>query len=304
MMSMNSHRTPRQPLSLDRFESAFALAGAALLLSASVAMAATDSGPADEACWTTEPGVIGSIDHPTEPEAIVLRMFTGGGFVPLEIAFLESPVFTLFGNNVAIFRPSSESSDITDALPPYQCSRLSPEQVDELLTFALDDGGLRDAADLYADPFIADTPNTVFTIDAEDVAKDVVVQALGFNPDAPDQDARAQFQALADLLTDFAPGVTPSTAYEVPVYQGLLTDIWTGSPAPAIAWPWADLAPEDFTGDGFAVATLTPAQVAQVVPVPSGGQGFIVLELPDGSQRSFAVKPLLPDAIAGEASPA
>jgi len=38
--------------------------------------------------------------------------------------------------------------------------------------------------------------------------------------------------------------------------------------------------------------------------VPSGGQGFIVLELPDGSQRSFAVKPLLPDAVAGEASPA
>ncbi len=304
MVSMNSHRTPRHPLSLDRYESAFALAGAALLLTASVATAAAGSQPADDACWTTEQGVVGSIDHPTDPEAIVLRMFTGGGFVPVEIAFLESPAFTLYGNNVAVFRPSAESTDITDALPPYECSRLSPEQVDQLLTFALDDGGLRDAADLYADPFIADTPNTVFTIDAEGVAKDVVVQALGFNPDAPDQEARAQFQTLAELLTDFAPEVTSSTAYEVPLYQGLLTDIWTGSPAAAIPWPWADLAPEDFTGEGFAVATLTPAQAAQAVPVPSGGQGFIVLELPDGSQRSFAVKPLLPDAVAGEASQA
>ncbi len=281
-----------------------ALAAAALLLTTSVTTAAAGSEPADDACWTTEPGVVGGIDHPTDPEAIVLRMFTGGGFVPVEIAFLENPVFTLFGNNVAIYRPSAESNDITAALPPYECSRLSPEQVDELLAFALDVGGLRDAADLYADPFITDTPNTVFSIDAEGVAKEVVVQALGFNPDAPDQEARAQFQTLAELLMDFAPKVTSSTLYEVPLYQGLLTDIWTGSPAAAIPWPWADLAPGDFTGEGFAVTTLTPAQAAQVVPVPSGGQGFIVLELPDGSQRSFATKPLLPDAIAGEVSPA
>lgn len=290
-------------MSLDRFGPAFALAGAALLLTASVTSAA-GSEPADDACWTTEPGVVGSIDHPTDPEAIVLRMFTGGGFVPVEIAFLESPAFTLYGNNVAVFRPSVESNDITDALPPYQCARLSPEQVDELLMFALDDGGLRDAADLYADPFITDTPSTVFTIEAEGVAKEVVVQALGFNPDAPDQDARDQFQTLAELLTDFAPEVPSSTPYEVQMYEGLLTDIWEGSPAAAIAWPWDDLAPEDFTGEGFAVATLTPAQVAQVVSVPSGGQGFIVLELPDGSQQSLAIKPLLPDAIAGEAGPA
>ena len=140
----------------------------------------------DLPCWTNEPGVVGTIDHPIDPAAIVLRMFTGGGFVPVEIAFMENPAFTLYGNNVAIFRPATSSDDITDPQAPYLCAQLAPEQVDDLLAFALEDGGLATAGELYPDPFIVDTPNTVFTIDADGVSKETTVQALGFNPDAPD----------------------------------------------------------------------------------------------------------------------
>ena len=145
---MNTSHTLRAPLSRGRFEPALALAGAVVLVAASATLAAERSPAPESSCWTSEPGSTGAIDHPTDPRSIVLRMFIGGGFVPAEIAFLESPVFTLYGNNVAIFRPAGEQQDLADPLPPYQCSRLTPEQVDELLAYALDEAGLRDAADL------------------------------------------------------------------------------------------------------------------------------------------------------------
>jgi hypothetical protein len=282
---------------MGRLQPALSLAGAALLLTTSAALAVDQSPDPGASCWTAEPGTIGAIDHPTDPQAIVLRQFTGGGFVPAEIAFLESPVFTLYGNNVAIFRPVAEMGDLTDPLPPYQCALLTPEQVDELLAFALDEAGLRDASDLYEDPFIVDTPNTVFTIDADGVAKEVVVQALGFNPDAPDPEARARFETLAERLTAFVPA-DGSVAFDVPLYEAMLSEIWLEAPAEAIAWPWSDVSPDDFVGEGWAETTLTPGQAAQVVDVPSGGQGYIVLDLPDGTQQSLAVKPLLPDELA------
>lgn len=278
----------------------------AALLLATLPTAAADASQrtaqaTDLPCWTNEPGVVGTIDHPTDPAAVVLRMFTGGGFVPVEIAFMENPVFTLYGNNVAIFRPTTSSDDITDPLAPYLCAQLAPEQVDELLAFALEDGGLATAGELYPDPFIVDTPNTVFTIDADSVSKAITVQALGFNPDAPDPEAREQFATLAGLLTDFEPQVEASETYEVQLYRGLLGETWTETPAAPMPWPWDDLAAEDFTGDGYAVAYLTPEQVAQVAAVPNGGQGFITLELPDGTIGSLTVSPVLPDpAVASD----
>ena len=88
-----------------------------------------------------------------------------------------------------------------------------------------------------------------------------------------------------------------SQAYEVQLYRGLLGEAWTETPAAPMPWPWDDLATEDFTGDGFAVAYLTPEQVAQLADVPNGGQGFITLELPDGTIGSLTVSPVLPDQL-------
>ena len=299
---MKTSSFPYLSSSRDRLSAASALAVAALLLVTTSTVAANASQRTaqanDSSCWTSEPGVVGVIDHPTDPAAIVLRMTTGGGFVPVEIAFMETPVFTLYGNNVAIFRPASVTNDITDPLAPYFCAQLRPDEVDELLAFALDQGGLRTADELYADPFIADAPNTLFTFDADGVSNEIMVQALGFNPDAPDAEAREQFEALADLLTDYEPEVDAAEPYQVELYRGLLSDVWTENPATPLSWPWDDLSPDDFIGEGFDSTYLLPDQVAQVAVVPSGGQGFILLLLPDGTLRSLTVSPLLPDQVA------
>ena len=263
-------------------------------LSSAAVTAADETSP----CWTPEPGALGAVAHPTDPLDIVLRMQVGGGFVPVEIAFMESPTFTLYGNNVAIFRPAADPGDLTDPLPPYACSVLSPQQVDELLTFALDEGGLRDADERYANPFIVDTPNTAFTVDADGVDKVVVVEALGFDDQAPDPDARARFESLAAVLSDFGSQVDVSRPYDVPLYRAMLSEPWiedAGAPAP---WPWAD-DPADLFGDGLdVIATLTPEQVAQVASVPNGGQGYILLQTPDGRLVSLTIRPLLPDETA------
>ena len=238
--------------------------------------------------------MLGEIAHPTDPEAIVLRMSVGGGFVPVEIAFMENPTFTLYGNNLAIFRPAAELESMADPLEAFACQLLTPEQVDELLIFALEEGGLADADELYLDPFIADAPNTTFTIDADDTQKSVMVQALGFNDQAPDPDARAQFQALADVLADFQTEGDVSQPYEVPLYRAMLTAAWPEIEGSVATWPWEDIAVDAFGDDPAEFVTLTPEQVADVASTPSGGQAFIILETPDGSRWSLTISPILP----------
>lgn len=269
----------------------------ALMTMAGTAVAATPV-LADEVqagCFTRQPGTIGTIDHPTDPGAVVLRMSVGGGFVPYEVAFIEqNPVFTLYGNDTAVFQPAATQESITDPWAPYQCVRLSPEQVDELLGFALEEGGLADANELYPHPYIVDTPTTSFTIDADGVSKVVSIQALGFD-EAPDEEARAGFDALADLLTHFDDEVDGEEPYDVTLYEALLTPWWAEDVPPAISWPWSALTPADFEGDEYArFAMLTAEQAGEVVEVPNGGQIMVPVTTPDGELLSLSVRPILP----------
>ena len=226
-------------------------------------------------------------------------MAVGGGFVPYEIAFLqENPTFTLYGNDVAIYQPAvSPDAAFTDPWPAYLCAQLTPEQVDELLSFALDDGGLADARDEYLNPNIVDVPTTTFTIDAAGVDKVVAVHALGFDM-APqeDFDARVGFKALADLLTSFeAVGAVP---YEVPAYAALLTPrrrrVRDRGGRLALARAHARVVRGD---ENARMGTLTPEQVAAVTTVPNGGQVLIAITGPDGEPLSLSVRPFLPDTV-------
>jgi hypothetical protein len=227
------------------------------------------------------------------------------GFVPVEVSLTSVPVFTLYGDNTAVFRAQTEVfPPAGEPMPPLVKATLSPEQVDALLTFALEQGGLRDAAELYTQPLVADVPTTIFTINAADVDKTVSVQALGFD-EGPDAAIRAQFGQLADLLDSFeeqvaAGNVESAEPFAPQQYRGILTDAQgVGPDMVAQPWPWTDVSPDDFQGpdDGIArYAGLTPEQVAAVTDVPNGGITNILLDLPDGDgQVWLAIRPLLPD---------
>ena len=211
-----------------------------------------------------------------------------------------SPVRLSLHHNkdVAIYQPAgSPDAAFTDPWPAYLCAQLTPEQVDELLTFALEDGGLADARDEYLNPNIVDVPTTTFTIDAAGVDKVVAVHALGFEM-APEEDteARAGFAALAGMLTSFeAEGAVP---FEVPAYAALLTPRPADDETEAVAWPWPELTLESCPGDENArMGTLTPEQVAAVTTVPNGGQVLIAITGPDGEPLSLTVRPFLPDTV-------
>jgi hypothetical protein len=249
-----------------------------------------------------------SISHPTGAADVVLRMEQGGGFVPMEFLVTQAPQFTLYGDGTVVFRPLPDPTGaaLGAALPPFLTGKMTEADVQVLLAYALDTGRLRDAKDFYMDATIADAPSTIFTVNADGVAKTVNVYALGIDEqDSPDATDRAAFSDLADRLGSFetearAGAVDAVVNYDPEFYRVTLFDQVGDPQTPPIAWPWTDLVPVDFVstdGPGF-VKVLTREQTAKLMDVPNGGQMSIPVTAPDKSVVEFGVRPLLPDEAA------
>lgn len=248
---------------------------------------------------STPPVPVGKIDHPTDPTAVVLRIEVSGGFLAPGGQLLSAPAFTLYGNNIAIYRPSNDPSGAQ--YPPFMAATLNADQVDALLGFALDTGDLRDAKATYTRP-VADAPTTVFTIDAGGVTKRVSVLGLGVTVGnaGPDAAAYKAFQKLAERLTSFdaqvaSGGVVSSGTYQPALYRAILSQ---GAAAQSVQWPWPDLPLSDFSADansGALLGVLTADQASKVTTVPSGGAADIGVLAPDGTAYTLQLRPLLPD---------
>ena len=221
----------------------------------------------------------------------------------------QAPIFTLYGDGTVVFRnqtaemPPPEGS--VTRTNPFRTARLSEEQIQDLLVFALGESTLGVARAQYDNPMITDVGTSTFTVNAGGLKKTVSVYALGMESEGvPDQGARRAFNALATRLGDFDQGGSIATdVYEPTAYRGVLMD-GTGMVVPdARTWPWKDIKPADFAGpadpNAFQIATrtLTPAEVAVLgVDGPEGGfQGMITSGPGDGKLYSLAVRPLLPD---------
>jgi hypothetical protein len=239
-------------------------------------------------------------------------MEESGGFVPIEVAADGTPAFTLYGDGRIVFQqkvetfPESGPDGITRP-NPFRTAQLDEGQIEELLTFALGQGGLGAARDSYVDNRIMDAPNTIFTVNAGGLKKTVTANAIDMEPTGgPDDAARASLKKLADRLRDFDAGGTIASDVYVPVgYRGLLFerefDPAVPGPSPS-PWPWPELAIADFTvGDGTTAPTfphraLTADEVAalNIGDAPGGASGMFV-DGPDGKFYSVILRPLLPD---------
>ena len=128
---------------------------AARCLSAAVSQASSGGDPGS-------PGpTVGAIDHKTGATDVVLRIEQGGGFVPMEYQATNAPGFTLYGNGVVVFQPTVAIFPEPDAngvsrLVPWRTGKLDETQVQELLEFALTNGGLGTARADYIAGGIAD----------------------------------------------------------------------------------------------------------------------------------------------------
>jgi hypothetical protein len=187
---------------------------------------------------------------------------------------------------------------------PWRTAQLDQGQVEELLTFALGNGGLGAARDNYGNDMVADASNSIFTINAGGLKKTVSVYALGFeNPGAPDELARKGFQTLAERLRDFDRGGSVSTDVYAPLsYRAVLIEREGDPMLRPIAWPWPELDLTDFpsnvNGAGATqfphrVLTADEAAALKLGEILGGAQGVTVTG-PDSKLYSLVLRPLLP----------
>jgi hypothetical protein len=259
------------------------------------------------------PSIIDGIAHPTGASDIVLRLDESGGFVPAEFLAAHVPQFTLYGDGTVVFVSSSEMlperNDGVTAGQPIKTATLTEAQVQDLLEYALRDGGLGAARADYQNPLVADAPTAVFTLNADGATKTVSVVALGMDDPQPNADTAIK-QALGELgtrLRDFdAGGSLGGTPYAAAAYEGVLTAQEGLEGVQFRDWPWTDLTPADFTvpNDPNVLpqgrATLTPEQAAAlgVEGYQNGIGGGVYLRDDEGKTYTFVLRPVLPDAAA------
>ncbi len=282
-----------------------------LALSTVVLVAACASGAASPSP-TPSPTPVPTlaIEHAQGATDVVLRMSTGGGFVPAGFVLTEVPEFTLYGDGTVVFRnpadvptaPVPDDGVIRSAV--FKTARLSEAQVQELLEFAIGPSGLGIARAQYDPCCVADAPSTTFTVRAGGLNKEVSVGALDFEDPQPGPDSlvRRAFKGLAERLRNLDRNGIPSPAYVPTAYRGILFDgNGGGLGGPVHDWPWTAFGPDGFTApadpNGFSIPTrtLTDADVAALkVPGVGGGAQSIALRTTDGKVFLLALRPLLP----------
>jgi hypothetical protein len=258
-------------------------------------------GPTPAPSPTASP-VADGISHPTGAADVLLRIESGGGFVPIDFLATNAPSFTLYGDGTVVFRdltavpPTGEGSNI-NRLSPLLTIRLDEDGIQALLSDALGRGGLGIAAGPYMGQG-ADMPSTTFTINADGGTKVVSVTPLSPDMHPQDRGIVTQLAGLAERLDGFA-GLVPGEQVYVPAaYRGILmsTDQAFG---PVIDWPWPAIKPADFVSrenEFLKLRSLSPADVAALgIPTIEGGFSGITLKAPDGKLYSFSLRPLLPD---------
>ncbi len=233
-------------------------------------------------------------------------MEQSGGFVPQEYNATRLPAFTLYGDGTVLYAPPAPAFDPGAAREPLGVAKLTEDQVQLLLSFALERARLLDARAHYPNPLVADAPSTVFTVNAAGVEKQVTIDALEEGEPTTTEDVaeRRGFGELMTRLGRFSQAVEAGEVedggpYEPEAYAGVLIEA-PGMEGEMRDWPWPQLAPDDFTSAeefGFRTARLTPEQAAEVVDDPRGGVMGVGVTGPDRAPYTINIRPLLPEEL-------
>ena len=266
---------------------------------------AAPSGAASQPPTSVEPSVPG---ESYADMAVTLELTADCGLCGPERWLTELPVFRLYADGLAVYRPLSEEPEST----PYRFLQLDDPDFEALIRYALDEGGLRGAAATY--PGNADDAPSVHVlfdarwIDEEAIADVVITPLIGDgttdtegNP-LQDLPRRERLEAFAELLSNFDTWLesqgAAGEAFIPDGYTAALVEPFDGQGD--AAWPWPNLTPEQFgTAEfGRSLAHVTPAQAASAGVGPGGGL-LGTRPIGPGRAATVLVRPLLP----GDARP-
>jgi hypothetical protein len=261
------------------------------------------------------------IAHPTDPNALLLRVDTSGGFVAPSVLQGHVPTFSLYGDGRVVTVGAQIDIYPQPALPPVLVRTVDEAGIQRLLAAAIRAGLDHDAT--YTDlgsVGIADAPTTTFTLAVDGRVHTVEVYALGMDGGGvstmPAAEARARrlLEALSGDLQDLdrwlpvgdrtadAPFVPDAMAVTVSSYrreQGLHER--------AIAWPGTTgLASFGEAADGGNGSGLAPQpggarcgvvrgpDLAALLPL-AGRANQLTPWTSDGARWALVLRPLLPD---------
>ena len=248
-----------------------------------------------------------SIDHPTGPDEVVLRVALEGGFVPVEVNLARIPGWTLYGDGTVIVEGPQIEIYPPPALPNLLASRISEEGIQAILRAARD-AGLMDGDASYDYPCITDVPTTVFTTSAggaTSVVSAYAIDASGMCPDV-DEDARAALRdfvmELGNLASWLPEGAVGAEEPYVPSELRLYVSEYQPDPnlpQETVEWPLetpmtSPDKPGDRTTEDLSCFVLTGSDVDVLLPGLRQANTLTPWQS-EGVDHRLIVRPLLPD---------
>jgi len=271
----------------------------AIVLAGACAKAASSGGGGS-------PSGPGTIPYPTGADQLVLRIDQGGGFINPQVTLSQIPLFSLFGDGLAITPGAQVEVYPGPALPAVVQERLTPDAIQRIL-IAARDAGLFESRHLLGVP---DTGTTTFTVVANGKTIVTTMGGLGM-PGASgssDDQARQELQAFEAKVMDLG-WLPPGSISDQGAYRPTALRVYVSDYQPSqglhetpVAWP---LDPPlasfgDPTAQGGLMGTrcgavtggdlgtlLSLAEKAnELTPWTSGGARYALRfrpQLPDGS---------------------
>jgi hypothetical protein len=297
----------------------FAIAASAII---SLGIAVTACGTVDnppggdgpstsETTSTTLPA--GAIAHPTGASDVVIRIATGGGFVPLEYNYTMIPELTIYGDGRVIMTGPTTLEYPGKALPNLQTTVVSEEVLQAMLAAAKEAKLFQNGVD-YGTPGVTDVGTTTITINADNTTYTAQIYALGFeeggNLTMEQQTARAAISALNGKLNDpsaFGQQEPVWESYDFTALKVFCRAVdTTASTDPTdiqpnhLPWPLADLATsgkEVANGQGLLEVIVSGEDLATIKPLLAQATQ-ITLWKSGAVDYNLYLRPLLPDEAA------
>jgi hypothetical protein len=259
----------------------------------------------------------GLLTHPTGSTDVILSLkIESSGALPIPDsmrALIQETVFVLYGDGTAVFDVSivRRGGHQTPQDLGLFTVHLDPEQVDQVLRQALDEGRMRDAFHGYPLALIPST-DAVLSIDADGVTQGFVVTAPGSDDpslDATDRAIRTALGKLVDYLKSFGGSslvrsIGQASPYRADRYLAVLQDERSVSLSPQFPgnlrfspWPWPTVSPTAFHTGATSARTLviTPEQYDTLFAVPTTFDLGFAVRGPDGERYMIMARPLLPN---------